>query len=499
MIDINFITKNKASFEDKMKSRGKTIVSIDEYNRKILKTSSIKFNVEGVRGDVFCTDYIVQLVNFKKDILQELERKRHEINILSDQIAKLKQSNAGSEEISKIKDKSIEISRLIPDLESCLNFLNKELKEELDRIPNLIDDSIPFGLGEEDNKEMYKVGERPTFDFEPREHQDICQDLGGINFEVSTKVSTTRTNFMFTDIARLHRALTSFMMDIHTREGKFDEVSFPILVRPTSLYGTGQLSTFNFHNDLFHIQHTHHEDHHDTHNTLGQDESSNHAEIDDLDMIRDLFLIPTGEVPMVNALSNCIINEEELPIRLVGYSECFRKEAGAGGKDLKGIIRQKQFGKVELVSICSASQSNDEHENILQSAERILKLLGLHYRVVLLCSGDIGFASQRTYDIEVWLPGQQKYREISSCSNIGSFQSRRAKIRVRSGKRKEYAHTLNGSGLAVGRTLIAIVENYQNKDGSITIPEALRPYMNGQEVIDKSSKPSFFSYLKESL
>jgi seryl-tRNA synthetase len=318
----------------------------------------------------------------------------------------------------------------------------------LETIPNIPAPDVPEGADETANQVLRTVGTPPTFDFTPREHDAIGEALGLMDFERATKISGARFVVLKGALARLERAISQFMLDLQTSEFGYTEVSPPLLVRDEAAFGTGQLPKFA--DDLFHTT-------------------------------TDHWLIPTAEVPLTNLVAGEILDEKALPQRYTAHTACFRSEAGAAGKDTRGMIRQHQFYKVELVSIAHPDRSEAEHERMTGAAEEVLKRLGLPYRVVLLCTGDMGFAARKTYDIEVWLPGQNRYREISSCSNCGDFQARRMKARFRTEGQKgtHFVHTLNGSGLAVGRTLIALLENYQRADGSIAIPDALRPYMGG--------------------
>ncbi len=319
-------------------------------------------------------------------------------------------------------------------------------------IPNIPAEDVPDGLDAGANREMRRHGTPPSFGFKPRDHAEIGEALGLMDFARAGKLSGARFVVLRGQLARLERALAQFMIDIHTREFGYTEVSPPLLVRDEAVYGTGNLPKFA--DDLFRT-------------TTG------------------LWLIPTAEVSLTNLVADEIVEEAELPLRFTAWTPCFRSEAGAAGKDTRGMIRQHQFYKVELVSIAHPEQSGEEHERMTVCAEEILKRLGLAYRVMLLCAGDMGFASRKTYDIEVWLPGQNAYREISSCSNCGDFQARRMKARFRpkEGKGTRFVHTLNGSGLAIGRTLIAVLENYQRGNGTVAVPDALKPYMDGLEVI----------------
>ena len=322
----------------------------------------------------------------------------------------------------------------------------------LEVLPNIPGDDVPDGKDENDNVEFRAFGEKPSFDFTPRDHVDLGEALGLLDFEGASRLAGSR--FVVTNglAARMERALASLMLDIHTGEFGYTEVSPPLLVKRETVYGTGQLPKFE--DDLFRT-------------TDGR------------------WLIPTAEVPITSLVAEDILGESDLPLRFTAHTACFRSEAGAAGKDTRGMLRQHQFYKVELVSICHPEASEAEHERMTACAEEILRRLGLHYRVVALSTGDLGFAARSTYDLEVWLPGQGRYREISSCSNCGDFQARRMRARFRPAGRKgtAFVHTLNGSGLAVGRTLIAVLENYQRSDGSIAIPEVLRPYMGGLEEI----------------
>ncbi|MBL0725534.1 MAG: serine--tRNA ligase [Alphaproteobacteria bacterium] len=507
MISINYIINNRDEFKKNILARNVKLVSLAEYSKKVVTNEGNFYQIEQNTCDLcidnceekpFCIEYIITLDLARRNILQQLESARRDVNRFSEEIAIAKRSEKDSlsDVIKKLKENSISAGIAVFKMEETLRVILADLKQELSSLPNIIDDSVPIGCSEDDNVEVLQFGKKKEFNFLPKEHYDLGCDIKMLNFDLGSKICGTRTSFMFSGLARLHRALATFMLDLHTNKHNFTEVLFPTLIRPNSLYCTGQLSSFNFSSDLFHISNV----------NQGLDKCKNekdskladnteNAYINGLDMVKDLFLSPTGEVPLVNILSKSIIEEEDLPIRFVGYSECFRKEAGAGGKDVKGIMRQKQFGKVELVTICSPENSEKEHSKILTSAEAVLQALGLHYRVMLLCSGDIGFASKKTYDIEVWLPAQKRYREISSCSNTGDFQTRRCEIKIRSGKKKRYAYSLNGSGVAIGRVLIAIMENYQNSDNSITIPDVLIPYMGGMKKITPHNESALFKYI----
>jgi seryl-tRNA synthetase len=337
-------------------------------------------------------------------------------------------------------------------LEERLEGIQDELNQILMTLPNLPHASVPIGRGEADNAEIRRVGEPRRFDFPARDHVDIGEGLDLLDFPTATKLASSRFVLMRGDLARLHRSLAQFMLDVHTREHGYEEVYVPYIVNAESMRGTGQLPKFEA--ELFKLS-------------------------------NDMYLIPTAEVPVTNIVRDEIIPGENLPIRMVAHTPCFRSEAGSYGKDTRGMIRQHQFDKVELVQLVRPEDSYAALEELTGHAESILKRLGLPYRVVALCTGDLGFSSAKTYDLEVWLPGQNTYREISSCSNFEAFQARRMQARFRrDGGKPELLHTLNGSGLAVGRTLVALLENHQRADGSVAIPEVLRGYMGGMEVLE---------------
>jgi seryl-tRNA synthetase len=376
--------------------------------------------------------------------------------------------NAANEAMAKADKKSPEFAEKREELkrvaaeakedEKALAEVEAQIQAQLAVVPNLPDAGVPVGKGEEDNQVVRTWGSKPELAFAPKSHWDIGTALGILDFERAAKISGARFTVLFGAAARLERALISFMLDLHTREQGYTEVLPPFLVKDSALYGTGQLPKFA--DDLFR-----------THKS-------------DPERAFDLYLIPTAEVPVTNLHADEILDGAQLPIAYTAYTPCFRSEAGSHGKDVRGLIRQHQFDKVELVRFTAPEDSAAQHELLTSHAEEVLKRLGLHYRVSLLCTGDMGFTSQRTYDLEVWLPGQNLYREISSCSNFGDFQARRAQIRYRpepKGKPR-LVHTLNGSALAVGRTVIAILEQYQQADGSVVVPEVLRPFM-GIEVI----------------
>lgn len=375
---------------------------------------------------------------------QDLQARRNEA---SKQIGLLKKqgqdASALMDEVAKLKEEA-------PALEAQDKEMGERIEAILAAIPNLPSDDVPDGPDEDHNVELRKWGTPREFAFTPREHDALGEALGLMDFDGAAKLSGARFVVLKGKLARLERALGQFMLDIQTGEHGYTEISPPTLVKDTALYGTGQLPKFG--EDLFKTNTGH-------------------------------WLIPTAEVPLTNLVGDSIVDEASLPIRMTALTPCYRSEAGAAGKDTRGMIRQHQFWKVEMVSIAHPGQSAEEHERMTRCAETILQRLGLPYRVIVLCTGDMGFGSQKTYDIEVWLPGQGRYREISSCSNCGDFQARRMKARFKADKGNRFVHTLNGSGLAVGRTLVAVLENYQQQDGSIVVPEVLRPYMGGVETI----------------
>ena len=379
---------------------------------------------------------------------QELQAQR---NALAKQIG---QAKSKGEDASALMAQSSAINAELDTLESRLDDIQTRLRAFMSTIPNVPHESVPVGRSSDDNVEVRRVGEPRRFDFEIKDHVDLGAKLGMLDFETATKIAGSRFALMSGPLARLHRAIAQFMLDVHTAEHGYTEVYVPYMVNKGSMYGTGQLPKFE--EDLFAVP-------------RGEEK---------------FYLIPTAEVPVTNIVRDEIVPLEKLPLKFVCHSPCFRSEAGSYGKDTRGMIRQHQFDKVELVQIVHPQHSYDALEALTRDAETILQRLELPYRVVTLCTGDMGFSAAKTYDIEVWLPAQNTYREISSCSNFESFQARRLQARFRNEKGKpELVHTLNGSGLAVGRTLIAIMENYQNADGSITVPAALRPYMGGIEVI----------------
>jgi seryl-tRNA synthetase len=418
-----------------------------------------------LRTDLEATAAKLRRRGYELDIegMNHLEERRKSLQVQTQELQS--ERNARSKAIGRAKGEGQDIEPLLAEVsdlghrlkaaEGELNGVQEELEAWLLTIPNLPDQSVPEGDDEEANLEVRRWGEPPEFDFEPRDHVDIGARLGGMDFEVAAKLAGSRFVVLSGDLARLHRALIQFMLDLHTGEHGYRETYVPYLVNADSMRGTGQLPKFEA--DLFKVP------------AEGQ----------------DLYLIPTAEVPVTNLVRDEIVDDVLLPLKFAAHTPCFRSEAGSYGKDTRGMIRQHQFEKVELVQLVRPEESWDALEVLTGHAETVLQRLGLPYRVVSLCTGDLGFSAAKTYDIEVWLPGQQRYREISSCSNFLDFQARRMKARWRNPQtgKPEPLHTLNGSGVAVGRTLIAIMENYQREDGDVLVPEVLRPYMGGVEVI----------------
>lgn len=395
-------------------------------------------------------DHFVRLDQERLALIQKAEAMRSEQNRMTDEIAEAKRR--GEDPLELIAEMRA-LSSELKEVERQLKEREEALKDFLLRIPNLPHESVPVGEGPEHNVEVRRWGEPPRFDFEPKPHWEIGERLGILDFERGAKLAGSRFTLYRGLGALLERALINFMLDLHTREHGYVEVLPPFMVKGEVMEGTGQLPKFA--DDLFKVE--------------GM----------------DLYLIPTAEVPVTNIHREEVLEEDQLPLKYVSYTPCFRKEAGSHGRDVRGIIRQHQFNKVELVKITTPETSYQELESMVRDAEEVLRRLGIPYRVVELCTGDLGFSAAKTYDIEVWLPGLGEYKEISSCSNCEDFQARRAQIRFRRKGRKgtELVHTLNGSGIAVGRTVVAILENFQQRDGSVLIPEALRPYMGGVERI----------------
>jgi seryl-tRNA synthetase len=443
--------------------------------------------------------------------LIELDEKRRE-KILALETAQARRNAASKEigEAKKTKDAEkakgllIEVAALkesIPAMEAQEKAASKELENALAEIPNLPLDDVPDGKDASDNVEHHRFGAMGNYAFTPKQHFELGEALGQMDFETAAKLSGARFVVLKKGLARMERALGQFMLDVHTSEHGYTEVAPPLLVRDEAMFGTAQLPKFS--DDQFRVE-TEEVQRKHAYATFEQDRTAvlDYAKKAGFEAARNeplqvlgfvyrptpdrRWLIPTAEVPLTNLVRESILEEAELPIRVTACTPCFRAEAGAAGKDTRGMIRQHQFTKVELVSITTPEQSKDEHERMLSCAEEILRRLDLHYRVVTLCTGDMGFASQKTYDIEVWLPGQNMYREISSCSVCGDFQARRmnARYRTKEGRNVRHVHTLNGSGVAVGRALIAVMETYQQEDGAIAVPDALAPYMGGIKKID---------------
>jgi seryl-tRNA synthetase len=428
MLDLNFVRENLPLVEEKLRQRGMDPAVLKDFH---------------------------EVDTQRRHAITEAETRKAQRNKASQEIAKAKKAG---QDASVAMAQTKELREEIQELERTATDLDARLRDILVGIPNLPHSSVPVGRSAEDNVEVRRWGTPPKFDFTPKPHWDLGAELGILDLERAVKLTGARFAVYWDLGAKLERALANFMLDLHTREHGYTEVLPPYLVNSDSMYGTGQLPKFA--EDSFRVPH-------------GE---------------KDLWLIPTAEVPVTNLFRDEVLEQTRLPISLTAYTPCFRSEAGSYGKDVRGIIRQHQFQKVELVKFARPENSYEEHEKLTRDAEEVLQKLGLHYRVVTLCTADMGAASAKTYDIEVWLPGQQLFREISSCSNFESYQARRANIRYRpEGKSKtELVHTLNGSGLAVGRTWVAIVENYQQADGSVVIPGALRPYIGAERITAKS-------------
>jgi seryl-tRNA synthetase len=390
----------------------------------------------------------------RRQLITQAETLKAQRNRLSEEIARLKKGGQ-HDAATAVMDQAKALREQGEALEKQAPESDQELKNMLALIPNMLHESVPEGRSAEDNVEVRRWGQPPEFSFTPKPHWELGEQLGVLDMERAVKLSGARFAVYWDLGAKLERALANFMLDLHTREHCYTEVLPPYMVNSDSLYGTGQLPKFG--EDLFKCEQ------------------------------HDLWLIPTAEVPLTNLYRDETLDAARLPLSVTGYTPCFRSEAGSYGKDVRGIIRQHQFQKVELVKFTRPQESYEQHERLTRDAETILQKLGLHYRVMLLCSGDTSFTSAKTYDLEVWLPGQQVFREISSCSNFEAFQARRANIRWRpeSGKKTEFVHTLNGSGLAIGRTWLAVLENYQQADGSVIVPEALRPYLGAERIVAK--------------
>ncbi|HGO5855417.1 TPA: serine--tRNA ligase [Mannheimia haemolytica] len=411
--------------------------------------------------------------NFILDVerVKTLEEQRKTLQIKTETLQA--ERNTRSKNIGAAKARGEDISALLAEVDSMGNELDTakveldkvqaEIRELLLSVPNLPADEVPLGKDDSENLEVLRWGEPRQFDFEVQDHVTLGENLNGLDFAAGVKLTASRFVVMKGKLARLHRALSQFMLDLHTEQHGYVETNVPFLVNHDTLYGTGQLPKFG--EDLFHTQ-----------PLTGQDPN---------EVQRPFGLIPTAEVPVTNLVRDEIIDEDSLPLRYTAHTPCFRAEAGSYGRDTRGLIRMHQFEKVEMVQIVAPEKSMEALEELTGHAEKVLQLLGLPYRKVLLCTGDMGFGAAKTYDLEVWLPAQNTYREISSCSNMWDFQARRmsARCKAKGDKKTRLVHTLNGSGLAVGRTLVAVLENYQNADGSITVPEVLRPYMGGIETI----------------
>jgi len=426
MLDLAYVRENLLQIEEMLRHRG-----MDSQNI-----------LSGFR----------QVDEKRRALITQSETLKAQRNRASEEIAKLKKAK---QDATAQMEQTKALRQQGDELEKQATEMDQELRAMLAGIPNMPHESVPVGHSADDNKEVRKWGTPPAFNFTPKPHWELGEQLGVLDMERAVKLSGARFAVYWDLGARLERALANFMLDLHTSEHGYTEVLPPYMVNSASMYGTGQLPKFA--NDLFKID--------------------NH----------DLWLIPTAEVPLTNLYRDETIDAARLPLSVTGYTPCFRSEAGSYGKDVRGIIRQHQFQKVELVKFTRPDQSYDQHEQLTRDAEMVLQKLGLHYRVMLLCTGDMGPSSAKTYDLEVWLPGQQLYREISSCSNFEAYQARRANIRFRpeGSKKSEYVHTLNGSALAIGRTWLAILENYQQADGSVIVPEALRKYMGTDRITAK--------------
>jgi seryl-tRNA synthetase len=425
MHDIKFIRDNAAAFDAGLARR----------------------DLSPMAADILSMDSAWRALTTEKQTLQQ--RRNQASKEIGQRKSKGEPADELINEVADIKNKMLQ-------LDDAERQAGEDLEKLLASLPNLPFDDVPLGADESENVEIRRQGERKAFNFRPLDHVDLGEKLGQMDFEAAAKLAGARFVLLRGDLARLERAIANFMIDLHTQEFGYTEVSPPVMVRDAALYGTGQLPKFS--EDLFRTE-------------------------------DGFWMIPTAEVPLTNLVSNAILDAAELPVRMTAHTPCFRSEAGSAGRDTRGMIRVHQFAKVELVSVTHPAESDAELERMTACAEEVLKRLELYYRVVVLCTGDMGFGARRTYDIEVWLPGQNDgagaFREISSCSTCGDFQARRMKARFRpeGSKATEFVHTLNGSGLAVGRCLIAVLENHQEADGSISIPDVLRPYMGGQERI----------------
>ncbi|MDR6553699.1 serine--tRNA ligase [Paenibacillus qinlingensis] len=425
MFDVKLLRSDLAAVQAAMQNRGKQIEELNGFTELDVK---------------------------RRELLQETEQLKNRRNTVSQEVAGRKRSGENADEL--IQEMKV-VGDRIKELDDEIRVLDESLQQVLLSIPNMPHASVPVGRTEEENVEVRRIGDIPSFDFEVKPHWEVAQDLGILDFEAAAKVTGSRFVFYKGLGARLERALINFMMDLHSDEHGYEEMLPPYIVNRDSLTGTGQLPKFE--EDVFKVENS------------------------------EYFLIPTAEVPVTNYHREDILTNEQLPVNFVAFSACFRSEAGSAGRDTRGLIRQHQFNKIELVKLVKPEDSYEELEKLTGHAERVLQLLKLPYRVLSLCTGDIGFTSAKTYDLEVWLPNSGAYREISSCSNFEDFQARRANIRFRrdAKAKPEFVHTLNGSGLALGRTVAAILENYQQADGSIVVPDVLVPYMNNVKVITK--------------
>ncbi len=433
MLDLGFVRANLAEVKEKLARRGGDAAGL--------------------------LDGFEELDRRRRRAISDLESFKGERNQKSSEIAMFKLNRLDdAASIERLIERVRELKTSIEKSEKEASILEQQMQAVLQQIPNLPHDTVPTGTSADNNVEVRRWGTPRAFDFTPKPHWEVGEQLGILDFERAAKISGARFAVYWDAGARLERALANFMLDMHTRQHGYREVLPPFMVNEKSLFGTGQLPKFK--DDLFHC------------------EGSDH------------WLIPTAEVPLTNLFRDEVLDEKQLPISVTAYTPCFRAEAGSHGKDVRGLIRQHQFQKVELVKFAAPEQSYEEHEKLTAHAEAVLQALELPYRVMNLCAGDLGFSAAKTYDLEVWLPGQNVYREISSCSNFEAFQARRANIRYRpqGQKKTEFVHTLNGSGLAVGRTWLAVIENYQQADGSVRIPEVLLPYMGGEAAIQPSPR-----------
>lgn len=430
MLDLDFIKNSTQEFKDALLNRKALGREVGDTPEHIAST-------------------ICALESSIRTLQTEMQKHQTESNELAKIIAE--QSRSGGVVSNNLRAQGESLRTEINRLQAEISTLKENLRSLLATIPNIPMEDVPVGEDENDNKEIRKVGTHRSFDFIPKEHDTIGLNLGFMDFATAASMSGARFVVLKKDLALMERALANFMLNLHTKEFGYTEVSTPVLVREQSMFNTGQLPKFR--DDQYNIE--------------GE----------------DLWLIPTGEVPLTNLVAGSLLDINELPLRYTAYTPCFRAESGAAGRDTRGIVRMHQFSKVELVSIVSPEKSDEEHERMLGAAEEVLKRLNLPYRVVLLCTGDMGFTSRKTYDIEVWMPGRNKYMEISSCSNCGDFQARRMNARYKGENTRGFVHTLNGSGLAIGRTIAAILENYQTDSGTVIIPDALIPYMDGVKEI----------------